>query len=114
MSEATSALVRHLENSPEGKIVCGIHVVGGADGQFFPLYRDVTRGEDHSPAAKRAWSRYLRGIYKNDVNALRKAWNMPQATFETPVSPAMLNAEMITAVSRLPGAEGIMSFSPLP
>ena len=91
MSDAVSAVVRHLEKTPEGKIVCGIHVVGGADGQFFPLDRDVTRGEDHSPAAKRAWSRYLRGIYKNDVNALRKAWNMPQATFETPGIPG--NAE---------------------
>lgn len=85
--EAVSALVKHLENSPEGKIVCGIHVVGGADGQFFPVDRDVTRGEDHSPAAKRAWSRYLREIYKNDVTALRKAWDIPGATFEDPGIP---------------------------
>ena len=73
-AEAAAAVVEHLEKTPEGKIVCGIHLVGGADGQFFPLDRDVTRGEDHSPAAKRAWSKYLRKIYNNDVAALRKAW----------------------------------------
>ena len=85
--EAVSALVRHLENTPAGKIVCGIHLNGGADGQFFPLDRDVTRGEDHSPEAKKAWSRYLRMIYKNDPAALKKAWNDPAAAFDNPGIP---------------------------
>ncbi|MBR7104388.1 MAG: beta-galactosidase [Lentisphaeria bacterium] len=86
-AEAVGALVKHLESTPEGRIVCGIHINGGADGQFFPLDRDVTRGEDHSPAAKQAWSRYLKKIYKNDLAALRKAWNMPGVTFENPGIP---------------------------
>ena len=85
--EAVTAVVKYLESAPEGKIVCGIHLVGGADGQFFPPDRDATRGEDHSPAAKRAWSAYLKMIYGNDVSRLRKAWGNDSATFEDPGIP---------------------------
>lgn len=85
--EAVTALTEFLESAPEGKIVCGIHVVGGADGQFFPPDRDATRGEDHCPAAKRAWSDYLKMIYGNDVSRLRKAWGDAAASFEDPGIP---------------------------
>ncbi|MBQ7207835.1 MAG: hypothetical protein IJS01_08565 [Lentisphaeria bacterium] len=86
-ARAAADVAAFLERAPEGKIVCGIHVVGGSDGQFFPPDRDVTRGEDHSPAAKKAWKEYLERIYKNDVSLLRKAWGDPAATFENPGIP---------------------------
>ncbi|MDD4098368.1 MAG: hypothetical protein PHC30_06330 [Lentisphaeria bacterium] len=90
-SRAVGALAEFLERDPAGKIVCGLHIIGGADGQFFPYDRDATRGEDHSPAAKRAWSAYLRERYRDDLAALREAWGDPEATFEAPGVPG--NAE---------------------
>ncbi len=91
VSRAVGAFAEFLETDPAGKIVGGIHLVGGADGQFFPYDRDVTRGEDHSPAAQRAWSAYLREKYRDDLAALREAWGDPQAAFAAPGVPG--NAE---------------------
>ncbi len=87
VTKAAGAFTRFLEADPAGKIVCGIHVVGGADGQFFPLDRDGTRGEDHSPANKRAWQVYLRRIYGNDIAELRRAWGIDAADFDQPGIP---------------------------
>ncbi len=89
VTKTMRALVRYLENDPAGKIVCGIHIVGGADGQFFPYDRDATRGEDHSPSAKRAWEKYLRHKYGNDTARLRKAWQDGSAVFENAPVPDM-------------------------
>lgn len=84
-----NAITHFLEISLEGKIVCGIHVCGGADNQFFPFDRDVTSGEDHSKSATSAWKKYLQSKYKNNVNLLRKAWNDKYATFDNPRIPSL-------------------------
>jgi len=89
LCKAMAAVTRFIESDPAGKIVYGIHVVGGADGQFFPYDRDVSHGEDHSPAAKRAWRNYLRKKYDNDLSKLRAAWNEPAAEFDTARVPGM-------------------------
>ncbi|MBQ6471988.1 MAG: hypothetical protein IJJ33_08390 [Victivallales bacterium] len=80
------ALAKFLQTDPAGKIVCGIHLCSGADTQFFPYDRDVTRGEDHSPAAVRAWGDFLRWKYGTEQR-LRTAWEDAQATFAAPVVP---------------------------
>ena len=85
-SRAMEALARFLETDPAGKIVLGIHVTGGADGQYFPLDREVTSGEDHSPSAVRAWSEWLTRKYRTD-EALRAAWEDPQASLAQPGVP---------------------------
>ena len=85
-SRAIEALARFLETDPAGKIVLGIHLTGGADGQYFPLDREVTSGEDHSPSAMRAWSEWLTRKYRTE-KALRAAWGDPQASLSRPGVP---------------------------
>lgn len=93
-AKAVEAFCRFLNSDPAGKIVCGVHICGGADAQFFPFDRDVTSGEDHSLSAQRAWQKFLRNKYQNNPELLHKAWKNASATFEAPGIPTLTERGM--------------------
>lgn len=78
-SDFLEALGRHLQSSPLGRAVAGVHLVCGADGQWFGL--GEVDHQDRSPHNLAAFRNWLRQVYKNDEAALRKAWNDPEVTF---------------------------------
>jgi len=86
ISETLRRLVQHVEASEPGKAVIGYHVAGFNDGQWFawdrPLDDDLHLA-DYSPGAEESFREWLRRRYSGDVEALRRAWDDPQVTFET-------------------------------
>ncbi len=83
------ALGEYLKTKPWGKAVVGIHVFGGGDGQWFyrPRKNDFAEMMDRSPGNLAAMKDAIRKYYRNDVNALRKAWGDEKLTFETITFP---------------------------
>lgn len=83
------ALGKHLQKQPWGKAVAGIHLHGGGDGQFFyrPIKNDFATMMDRSAGNLQAMREMIRKYYKNDVNALRKAWKDDKVTFESITFP---------------------------
>ena len=83
------ALGEHLKDKPWGKAVVAIHVFGGGDGQWFyrPRKNDFSDMMDFSPGNLAAMREIIRKAYRNDVDALRKAWGDENLTFETIAFP---------------------------
>lgn len=81
VGKALYSLGHFLANDPAGKIVAGIHLSGGQDGQFFP--QGNRRNWDRSENFRNALRSYLRERYGNDADALRKAWGDPELTFDS-------------------------------
>ncbi|MFA7232001.1 MAG: LamG-like jellyroll fold domain-containing protein, partial [Victivallaceae bacterium] len=80
-AEALRALVAHLKTFEAGKAVAGMTLMCGTDNQWFPHVN--YRGFDYSTGAQKDFHNYLKEIYNNDVNALRKAWGNNNVTFDT-------------------------------
>ncbi|MEN6645168.1 MAG: beta-galactosidase [Armatimonadia bacterium] len=84
-------LVKHVESSEAGKAVIGYHVAGFNDGQWFPWHSlnpaDLHLA-DYSPGAQAAYRDWVKRKY-GTVENLRRAWNNPQAAFETVTVPGM-------------------------
>lgn len=77
------ATVAFLKGSPAGNIVAGFTFNGGHDAQFLQWEYSAYRGQaDYSPAATKAFRRYLREKYKTD-SMLQKAWQDPAVTLDT-------------------------------
>jgi len=84
-------LVAHVESSQLGKAVIGYHVAGYNDGQWFQWARlsgDHIHLADYSPAAVASFRDWLQRRYHGDRAALRRAWEQPNATFETAQPPS--------------------------
>jgi hypothetical protein len=78
-AEVLKALGKWLNSVPEGKVVIGAYINGGADGQW--LYSYEPQFSDYSPGALKAFRKYLKEKYKTDA-ALSKAWGK-KTTFAT-------------------------------
>lgn len=78
-------LGKHLQNTPWGKTIAAIHVFGGGDGQWFyrPRKNDLSEMMDRSVGNLAAMRRAIRKYYRNDLNALQKAWGDDKLTFDT-------------------------------
>ena len=75
-------VARFLKQSPAGKIVAGFGIAGGHDGQFFQWEYNCWRGQaDYSPAAIKAYRKWLKKKYKTD-DALQRAWEDQDVTLE--------------------------------
>lgn len=99
-SNAVKALAQWLATNSAGKIVIGVDLNGGNDGQWFPWDRDsINSGADHSPSAVKAWRAFLGEIYAGNENALRQAWGNADASFGNAGVPS-------------PEARGYLSKSP--
>ena len=78
-------LGEYLRKSPYGKNVIGIHITDGGDGQWY----DWTHSDwqsfhfDYSEQSRRELCYLLRKKYNNNIEALRQAWQMPKAEFDT-------------------------------
>ncbi len=72
------ALCEHLQQVPWGKAIVGVHIKGGWDEQWFPPHFT-----DRAPQSLDAFRKFLSETYANDVEAFRRAWGMPEVTFET-------------------------------
>lgn len=81
-------LGRHLAASPLGKNIIGYHISGASDGQWYQPERPWHhKNLDYSEATRKAVCEEIRELYNNDIQALRKAWEQPDATFETLQTP---------------------------
>jgi hypothetical protein len=74
----------HLSKSPYGKNVIGLHIGDGGDGQWFSWqHRDWKNFNlDYSEENRKELISLIKKRYKNNIQALRKAWNMPNAEFD--------------------------------
>ena len=88
-------LVRHVEAGAYGGHVIGYGFMAGGGGEFHHygprrpkmVDRDQRLLGDYSSAAQQAFRAWLREEYNGDVDALRKAWNASEATFESAFVP---------------------------
>ncbi len=83
--------IEHMKKQPYYKAIAGFMITGNEDGQF---YYQVKYGrymdEAYPPSALEPFREFLRKRYNNDVNALQKAWNRRNITFETAAPPRVL------------------------
>ena len=81
-------LARHLNTSPLGKAVVGLHIVAGTDGQWFsPDWRPGASDYDYSEGARAAFGRLASPALRRDLAAFRKAWGNESLAFETATLP---------------------------
>ncbi len=85
-SEAVRKLIEHIEASPYGKHVFAYRIDAGvyAEWHYFGMAESMP---DISEPMTRLMRTYIREKYNGDVEALRKAWNQPEVTFENAVPP---------------------------
>ncbi len=85
-------IIRHMEASDYAPHIFGYHPAGGSSSEWFwwGPGGSVADAHDYSPAAVKRWRAWLAERYEGDVEALRRAWGDPQATFDTamPTVPA--------------------------
>ena len=82
--EAAARIIRHLEQTPEGKALAGIYIGGGGDGQWFDLFDqwgDKVTG-DYSDAARKGFREYLKMKYGDRADP--DAQIPPSKAFWTP------------------------------
>jgi hypothetical protein len=87
INEYLAAVVSHIEASPYADRVFGYLPGGGESGEWWwpgGVYRMVVGYSKATGESFRAW---LRKRYRNEVSALRKAWNDAAVTFENAAVP---------------------------
>lgn len=90
-------MVTHMRKSDYAGHIAGFHfgIGDGAEAMYwgrtynpFNTPREKVAAGDFSPAAQTNFHQWLRRKYRNDVDALRKAWKKPNIDFDT-ASPDM-------------------------
>ncbi|MCG3128408.1 MAG: hypothetical protein CHACPFDD_03296 [Phycisphaerae bacterium] len=104
-STAIAAFVRHFE-ARNGDPIVGYQIGAGISVEWFRWWNFIPDVyEDYSPAAARAFRRFLRERYGDD-DALRRAWNQPAARLDDAVPPSPLRLHHSAAgFLRDPGTE---------
>ena len=83
------AFVKHCESGPYANHIFGYQLFGGDAGEWYwPGLFSGTALTGYSEPTRQGLIKFLRKKYKNDVNALRKAWRNDQLTFETVKMPS--------------------------
>lgn len=86
-SDVLRKVVTYLESTPAAKRIYAYRVDHGCFREWFQYgFTDALLPDVSAPMLK-AFRSYLKEKYNNDVNALRKAWNQPDVTFETAKIP---------------------------
>lgn len=82
-------VIRHMEASDYAPHIVGYHPAGGVASEWFWWGPGGINSEVHdfSPAAVKRWRNWLTGQYDGDVEALRRAWGDPTATFDAAEPP---------------------------
>ena len=86
-SEAIRKLVEYIESTPYAKRVFGYRIGSGVYSEWHYFGMAGSMPDVSAPMTKLLRT-YLRDKYNNDVEALRKAWNQPEVTFENAVPPS--------------------------
>lgn len=81
-----------VDKLPFADRVIGYFLAAGGTSEWYPInpLEDMDKGlcADFSPAFRQEYSRILRDKYKTE-DALRRAWNDPEATFDNPPIPSL-------------------------
>ncbi len=87
--DALRAAIRHLD-AKYGNSIAGYHPAGQNTQEWFAANTWCSGHADYSPAARRAFQKWLREKYDDSNDALRRAWNSddPALTFETASVPS--------------------------
>ncbi len=89
-TKALQEFCDEVDSLPFADRVIGYFLAAGGTSEWYPINPltdwNNKRYGDFSPAFRKEFSEILREKYKTE-EALRKAWNMPEATFENPVIP---------------------------
>lgn len=80
-------LINHIQSSPYGNRIFGIHFVGGHDGQWMHRGAKQRKLGDYSKPMLEYFRNFLRGKYGGDAPLLQKAWQDSTVTFETATIP---------------------------
>ncbi len=88
-AETVRAMMKYLAAKPYASRICGVFFSGGYDGQWWHHlnWRFPFKLTDYHPDMLNRFRGYLRTIYKNDVDVLRKAWCNQTVTFENAQLP---------------------------
>lgn len=90
--EMLKSLIDHINHSPFADRVIGYFILSGEEGQWFHHWgdTDITKAgsiSDYSPAMLKFFRNYLKNKYKT-IDALQKAWNSPNVTFDNAEIPS--------------------------
>ncbi len=103
--DASAALLEtydELEKLPYFDRIIGFFFAAGGTSEWYYLgHSKQGTYSDFSEAFRRNFEEYLRETYNNDVNALRKAWNDENATFENPSIPTNEERAFISSVDEM-------------
>lgn len=82
-------VIRHMEASDYAPHILGYHPAGGGSSEWFWWGADGSNSavHDFSPAAVKRWRTWLAERYAGDLEALRRVWGDPAATFEATEPP---------------------------
>jgi beta-galactosidase len=84
--EGLRRLIAHIEASPYADRCVGYHIASGTTEEWMMWGANENQWVDYSPVNTAAFRQWLRGKY-GTVENLRRAWNMPDASFETAMIP---------------------------
>ncbi|MGE0885271.1 MAG: hypothetical protein AB7P14_17130 [Blastocatellales bacterium] len=87
LTEKTREFCRKLAATPEGDSIYGIHVAAGVYGEWH-YYGFMKNDPDTGTAMTAHFRQWLRSKYKT-VEALREAWNDPEASFDSAAVPGL-------------------------
>ena len=98
--KALDTFIDRIEGSSFGHRVMGYFFnAGGTEEWYYGKSWDRTKHcMGFSPAFRRAFTRFLREKYNNDVYKLREAWGEEEATFEHPSIPSCEERNLSRAV----------------
>ncbi len=92
LAKTVFELGRWLDESPEGNVVVGAYIHGGADTQWFYSYEPEFA--DYSPGTLKAYRDYLREKYHGSEQELSAAWGRPMAFDNVEFPPFSLRTRM--------------------
>jgi hypothetical protein len=85
--EALKRFVEHIQSSPYAERCIGYHIGAGIYGEWH--YMGAQYVPDTSEPMTRAFRKWLREHYNNDVEALRKAWGDENVNFDNAQVPTL-------------------------
>lgn len=84
-----AAMITHIDQQTCRDMFMGVHLVGGADGQW--MHWGIKKGKtaDYSAPMRKYFHNFLRRKYHNDSRLLSAAWGQPGVTFEVASIPSV-------------------------
>ena len=108
---ALKKLVIYIKGCEAGKAVIGYHLTGFSDGQWYTwgyFSKDEVHLTDYSPGGQRSFKNWLRRLYKNNIEDLRKAWNDNDITFDTAKVPS---SERVMTDRFFAGSQNVVDYN---